>query len=519
MVNEDKYSYVSLFSSAGIDCAGLKKLSFDCICTSELIERRLQIQKYNNVCSNPDAYVLGDIKEKSVREKINQLIDNYLKEDIENKIDLLIATPPCQGISLANHKKGNEVPRNSLVVESISITKAFEPEFFIFENVLRFLDTLCVMDDKPMKIKEAIFSSLGDSYRISTKVLNLKNYGSLSSRTRTLVIGTRKGASINPLNLFPDHHKEIPLSRVIKHLPSLKEFNEFDNEDFLHHFRPYPENMRSWISNLKEGQSAFDNTDPNNIPHQVIDGRRVENKNKNADKYKRNIYDKVAPAIHTRNDILSSQNTVHPKDDRVFSIRELMLMMTVPDDFNWFEKSSNEINELSDEEKLKLIKEQDTNIRQCLGEAIPTNVITKIVEKYIDESKAVNSCYDHLLFDLLESIELPRISVIWTCDEFDESAIRFAQSFENVYKKKKIICKSHSLDFSYEKEIYPSRTNEHVSDPYSFADIIIWNNQHSHHEHIKKHSSYYLEINKELNKGKLYKNKIHIKDDQLGLFE
>jgi DNA (cytosine-5)-methyltransferase 1 len=42
---------------------------------------------------------------------------------------------------------------------------------------------------------------------------------------------------------------------------------------------------------------------------------------KNGDKYKRQYWNKVAPCIHTRNDILSSQNTVHPVDDRVFSIR------------------------------------------------------------------------------------------------------------------------------------------------------------------------------------------------------
>jgi DNA (cytosine-5)-methyltransferase 1 len=44
---------------------------------------------------------------------------------------------------------------------------------------------------------------------------------------------------------------------------------------------------------------------------------------KNGDKYKRQYWNKVAPCIHTRNDILSSQNTVHPVDDRVFSIRIL----------------------------------------------------------------------------------------------------------------------------------------------------------------------------------------------------
>ena len=38
-------------------------------------------------------------------------------------LTLLIATPPCQGISVANHKKKNELNRNSLIVDSFKITK------------------------------------------------------------------------------------------------------------------------------------------------------------------------------------------------------------------------------------------------------------------------------------------------------------------------------------------------------------------------------------------------------------
>ena len=93
--------------------------------------------------------------------------------------------------------------------------------------------------------------------------------------------------------------------------------------------------MRSWITDLNPGQSAFENLDPLRRPHRMIDGEYVPNTNKNADKYRRALPDEVAPCVHTRNDILSSQNTIHPFDDRVFSIAELMCMLTVPTDFRW----------------------------------------------------------------------------------------------------------------------------------------------------------------------------------------
>ena len=45
--------------------------------------------------------------------------------------------------------------------------------------------------------------------------------------------------------------------------------------------------MLSWIKDIKEGESAFDNKDPLKIPHQIKNGKIVYNKNKNGDKYKR----------------------------------------------------------------------------------------------------------------------------------------------------------------------------------------------------------------------------------------
>ena len=51
----------------------------------------------------------------------------FHRQEIEEKIskvDVVIATPPCQGMSVANHKKTNtEIIRNSLVIESIKLIK------------------------------------------------------------------------------------------------------------------------------------------------------------------------------------------------------------------------------------------------------------------------------------------------------------------------------------------------------------------------------------------------------------
>lgn len=380
-LNDKPLTYISLFSSAGVGCFGFKQNGFECIATNELIERRINIQKINDKCIYKTGYIQGDITSVETKNRIFNEVNFWKKHHEISEPDVVIATPPCQGMSVANHKKSkNEIERNSLVIESIHVVKDLKPKVFIFENVAAFLKTACIEDETVMSISDAIDKNLSDDYTIQSKVINFKNYGSNSSRTRTLVIGVLKKYvnEFSPEELFPSYQKEKNLHSVIGHLPRLTRMGEFAKDDFLHSFRIYDERMRPWITELMEGQSAFDNVDPHKRPHQVLEGILVPNKNKNGDKYTRQCWDKVAPCIHTRNDQLASQNTIHPTDDRVFSIRELMHIMAIPKEFKWFEQDLKTLNSLTQEEKTKLLKTQEINIRQSLGEAVPTGVFSNI---------------------------------------------------------------------------------------------------------------------------------------------
>ncbi len=390
-------NYVSLFSSAGVGCFGLKMEGFTCVATSELIQRRIDIQKENEKCKYSTGYICGDLTNSIIHEKLFNEIAAFKKREKVKNIDLIIATPPCQGMSVANHKKNNELGRNSLVVESIKIVKKALPKYFIFENVSAFLKSICTdIDGEDKAIKDAIIYNLSSHYSIEFKVGNLKNYGSNSSRTRTLVIGVNKDLKeITPLDIFPDYVNEKTLHEVIGNMPSFAVMGEFDKNDIYHSFRPYKEHMLPWIKATPYGKSAFDNTEDKLKPHQVINDEIVVNKNKNGDKYKRQLWDKVAPCIHTRNDCLPSQNTIHPEDNRVFSIRELMKIMTIPNEFKWVNDETLPKNDDSFEVKAKFRKKTEFNIRQCIGEAVPTKIFKTIGSKIklIEESRKKNSKY------------------------------------------------------------------------------------------------------------------------------
>ena len=410
-------NYVSLFSSAGVGCYGFTKAGFDCIATVELLEKRMQIQRYNKKCKNTDGYIVGNLE----LPETHQLLDLAIKKYFESKkveIDIIMATPPCQGISVANHKKKDELGRNSLVVESIKITKKYLPRFFLFENVSGFLKTVCTdVDGIDRTIDEAITNNLSKFYHIESQVLNLKNYGSNSSRTRTLVIGVRKDQKNTcPLLFFPDYSTEKTLHDVIGELPRLKVMGEFSETDFYHSFRPYQKRMLPWIESTPYGQSAFDNIKDIHKPHQIKDNKIVINQRKNGGKYQRQVWDSVAPCVHTRNDCLASQNTIHPEDNRVFSVRELMLMMSIPSCFQWIDPNIDLVNDLNVDGKNKLRAKTEKVIRESIGEAVPTGVIYNIamkLKRYLEFEPLKKNELEKLILDndLRDPVNLKRFII------------------------------------------------------------------------------------------------------------
>jgi len=365
-----KRTYISLFSSAGVGCFGFKKENFECVATNELIERRLNIQRINNKCKYDHGYIGGDITLDVTQKLILKEIDYWKKHEDINGIDVLMATPPCQGMSSANYKKGDEINRNSLVVEAIHLVNVIKPRIFVFENVKAFLSTMCVdKDEETIPIKECIIKNLGKEYNIFYKVVNFMEYGIPSSRPRTLVVGTSKEeTNFTPLNIFPLKTKITTVREAIGDLKSLK-YGERDSNDVYHSFRTYPKYMQDWIHDLNEGDTAFKNP-PEKIPYRIVDGKRqVLKSGFMGNKFCRMYWDKPAPCITTRNDQLASQSTIHPRDDRVLSIRELMRVMSIPEDFKWVQKESRES-----------VDSAETLIRQSIGEAVPTGVILQVAK-------------------------------------------------------------------------------------------------------------------------------------------
>lgn len=377
--NRPMRTYISLFSSAGVGCYGFKQNGYECIATCELLNERLNVQRANNKCRLESGYICGDMTKEETKSKLFEEIHKWHNDFNIEDVDIVFATPPCQGMSTANCKKNaNDQIRNSLVVEAIKVIRDVNPKVFIFENVRSFMKTTCTdISGVDMPIKDGIYNNLSGNYYIYYKVMNFKDYGVPSSRPRTIVIGTRRDLrNISPLNIFPCKRPEITLRESIGHLNPLG-YAQRDVVDPLHFARVYDAYMEEWIAPLHEGQSAFENPDElkpykidNNGNRVILKGAEMGNK------FRRLKWDSPCSCIATRNDQLASNDTIHPRDNRVLSIRELMILMTIPQTFKW----SMEDDSLTPEGAAEYLAKNELNIRRCIGEAVPTQIIEALAK-------------------------------------------------------------------------------------------------------------------------------------------
>lgn len=342
---------ISMFSSAGIGETFLEGIGIDILTANELVEKRANLYK-------------------SVYKKTNMIQGDILKEDIfsnfinssPDKIDFLLASPPCQGLSVAGKNRDVESmskdERNYLVYKVIEAIRIKEPTYVLIENVPSLLKLLLLYKGNLLPVQDILFNEFNDQYNIETIVIDAADLGVPQTRKRAIIKLFKKGTKWP----WPTIEKKITVRETIAHLPSLE---AGESSDIKWHFgRKHDDRHVLWMKHTPTGMSAFQNE----IYYpKKADGSRIKGY---ITTYRRILWDEPAPTITIRNDAISSQRNVHPgrkledgtySDARVLTPLELMLLNSLPSDWG-----------IPDDTPEILI-------RQCIGESIPPLMLKKIV--------------------------------------------------------------------------------------------------------------------------------------------
>lgn len=367
---------LSLFANVGIAETYLHEVGVDIVVANELLIDRADFYRH----LYPDCnMVTGDITNPVV-------FNTIIREAKNNNVDFILATPPCQGMSIAGKTKwedngiNTEDARNYLITYVIEAIKQISPKYVMLENVFMQLQTYINYSGNRYLIPDLIEAVLGDEYYIEKKVIDTKFYGVPQQRKRAIILLSKK--TNKHKWEFPDYDNTIvTLEQAIGDLPSLDPL--IKEPEYRHIFPDYEKKRKigfdvsKWhqprvhvwrnvevMMHTPTGKSARQN--PIYFPKKA-NGDMVGGAPRT---YMRMDWEKAAPTITMFNHTISSFQNVHPgrqledglySDARVLSIFEMLRVMSLPDDWNipdWAEESL---------------------IRKVIGEGIPPLAVKRIV--------------------------------------------------------------------------------------------------------------------------------------------
>ena len=113
------------------------------------------------------------------------------------ELDLLDASPPCQGFSYLGRRDFFD-PRNQLFLEVVRLVRGLRPRAFVMENVRGM-----VSGDMCLIFVDCLEALTAAGYRVKARVVNTMYYDVPQSRERLILIGTRKDLRVSPSHPRP----------------------------------------------------------------------------------------------------------------------------------------------------------------------------------------------------------------------------------------------------------------------------------------------------------------------------
>ncbi len=376
---------LSLFANVGIAEAMFSEIGVKVLIANELVEERAKF--YSEVY--PETHMIcGDITDDAIR-------DSIVSEALEKKVNFIIATPPCQGMSVAGNRDDRD-PRNQLIYYAIDVIKRVDPDFVMLENVPRQLTTKIRINDETIRIPDYIKRELMGHYHFNNETLaKAKDFSVPQLRERNIFLLVKNGIDVTWE--FPPKQREITLAEAIGNLPSLdpqlregialtrEKFPDYDRKreaglqvSKWHRPPVHPWRQVEWMMHTPTGKSAIYN---DVYFPQNKDGSEIKAHHNH---YRRMRWDMPSRTITMFNNYISTLATVHPgrpyemngitlySDPRALSVYELLIVMSIPLDWpipDWVD---------------------DSFLRKVIGEGIPSKMARDIVNELIIRLNEIN---------------------------------------------------------------------------------------------------------------------------------
>lgn len=310
----DKFKVIDLFCGIGGFSYGFTMTdNFDVVLGADIWNVALDTFKKNHSGT------------ELLNEDLTTLPDEYWTK-YKNKIDVIIAGPPCQGFSM-NGKRRKDDKRNSLFEEVVRVTKIIQPKIVVIENVVGLLSmtTLDGKDVKELIVEE--FNKLG--YNVKYKVLNAADYGVPQQRKRVIFIISKPDYNIEYPQPMYTEENYITVGQAIgnvdpngdEYLEQTCDFQKMmsGRKDICNHIRRKSnELVTKRMSFIPQGGNWKD------IPKELGTGGGTY-----SNAYRR--LDLKKPSITIKH--AAKAMIIHPTEDRILTVRECARLQSFDDNF------------------------------------------------------------------------------------------------------------------------------------------------------------------------------------------
>lgn len=310
------YNAIDLFCGAGGLSYGFERAGFNILLGIDNDQKALEVFEKNH---NGAKSICGDITQIGY--------DDIKKIIKDQRIDIIVGGPPCQGMSLSGPRKFDD-PRNKLYLSYIRIVDEIKPRAFVIENVPGLVSLF------GGQIKDSIiekFTAMG--YKVKYQILCAADYGVPQSRKRVVFVGTREDVEFE----YPKKHDtQVTCKMALSDLPALEdELGEEISEYATAPENEYQKLMRARSEVVHNHVAAAHSEKVKKIIAMVPDGcnyKSLPEEYRNSRNFHvawtRFASDKPAPTIDT-----GHRHHFHYKYNRVPTVRECARLQSFPDDF------------------------------------------------------------------------------------------------------------------------------------------------------------------------------------------
>lgn len=281
------------------------------------------------------------------RDKVAEVMDitkidkKWLDDRLHHqRVDIVMGGPPCQGFSCTTRHKWNDgkntsmKEKNYLFKSFLNVISILKPKLVIMENVKGILTIKNEFGEKIISEIEKAYNNIG--YYVKYQIVPIHELGLPQCRNRVIFFATRDKKLLDSL-IYPSKLEHHTIKDAIEDLPL----------DIRHTNYLLPSDCNDYIKSLRKTTDVLTNhvtvdTKPTTIERikQIKPGHCMKDLD-NSNPYKTKAMYNNSYLRQKYDDILVTQVSIckniliHPKTDRIYTIREVLRLQNFPDSFSF----------------------------------------------------------------------------------------------------------------------------------------------------------------------------------------